>query len=133
MRRDVTAFLGVELKVAASSSPWRMAGSPIWIAGDRVPATGRNLRGSASDRRRRREWLVECQGIPRRKDGRKTRVRCFHCGRAVRADKFEVDRFPVCGHDGGRYVRSNVVASCKRCNAGRCHNKRCRQTAPQLV
>lgn len=81
-----------------------------------------DLRGNSYDRRRRREWLIEKYGIPRLKDGAKTRIRCFHCGRMMRADKpsWDVDRFPICGHRGGRYIRSNVVPSCQTCNKGRC-------------
>lgn len=53
-------------------------------------------------------------------------IPCFHCGKRMHARPasgrrhWEVDRFPVCGHDGGRYVIGNVVPSCKPCNATRC-------------
>lgn len=45
---------------------------------------------------------------------------------------WEVDRFPICGHDGGRYVRGNIVPSCPSCNAKRCGKAggRCRGRAP---
>lgn len=82
-----------------------------------------DTRGSAYDRRRRRAWLVELHGLPRKRDGRKTRICCFHCKKPMKASgqTWEVDRFPVCGHDGGRYTRDNIVPSCKSCNATRCH------------
>lgn len=38
----------------------------------------------------------------------------------------EIDRFPVCGHDGGTYKRDNIVPSCARCNKRRCVGFRCR-------
>lgn len=70
--------------------------------------------------------MVEKHGIPRKRDGRKTRIPCFHCGRAMRADgPWHVDRYPVCGHRKGRYVDSNVVPSCARCNEGRCRDGAC--------
>jgi hypothetical protein len=38
--------------------------------------------------------------------------------------KWQVDRFPICGHVGGGYGRENIVISCKACNARRCHSTR---------
>lgn len=35
---------------------------------------------------------------------------------------WQVDRFPVCGHLGGKYVRGNIVIACPTCNAGRCRS-----------
>jgi hypothetical protein len=85
-----------------------------------------DLRGNSRDRRRRREFLIETFGIPRPSDGKKTKIRCYHCKRLMMAQgsSWDVDRFPICGHDGGRYVRSNIVPSCTTCNKGRCY--RCR-------
>jgi hypothetical protein len=60
----------------------------------------------------RREWLL-------RQFGNGRVVWCFHCGRKCRT-RWEVDRYPVCGHDGGRYVRGNVVPACRPCNLRRC-------------
>lgn len=94
-----------------------------------------NVRGSSRDRRRRRAWLVERYGIPRR-DGKKTRVRCHHCARVMQADGkgWEVDRFPVCGHAGGRYRRDNIVIACIDCNKTRCTTaKKCRVGAVDIV
>lgn len=98
-----------------------------------MPAASRNLRGSSYDRRRRRAWLVEQFGVPARasrgKKARKFWICCYHCGRRMRADsrQWEVDRFPVCGHMGGRYVRGNIVPSCPRCNGTRCGRGGCRE------
>jgi hypothetical protein len=72
-----------------------------------------DTRGSSYDRRRRRDWLMLTFG------NGKT-IPCFWCKKKMRT-RFEVDRFPVCGHDGGRYVRENIVASCAGCN----NNNRC--------
>lgn len=86
-----------------------------------------DLRGNSHDRRVRREYLIELHGIPRRKDGEKTRIRCYHCGRRMvaKSDSWDVDRFPICGHRGGRYTRDNIVPSCHKCNKGRCQPGRC--------
>jgi hypothetical protein len=104
--------------------------------------------GSVYDRRRRVEWMIETFGIARKGDGKKTRIKCHHCPRIMRAESlrmnrytrtyesrrnWEIDRFPVCGHDGGRYVRGNIVPSCKQCNVTRCTKAiRCRLSAPAL-
>ena len=76
-------------------------------------------RGSSYDRRARREWLMQMYG-----NGRT--IPCFWCKKKMRT-RFEVDRFPVCGHDGGKYTRDNVVASCSDCNRNRCTTaKKCK-------
>lgn len=84
-----------------------------------------NTRGSSYDRRRRRAHLIERHGIPRVRDGLRTRVRCHHCLRLMKADgkQWEVDRWPLCGHAGGGYTRDNVVVSCIPCNKKRCNPK----------
>lgn len=89
-----------------------------------MPAASRNLRGSSYDRRQRRQWLVEQFGVPNR-IGEKTRVCCHHCGCMMRAisASWQVDRYPICGHHGGRYVRGNIVVSCGPCNEKRCGNQ----------
>lgn len=69
-----------------------------------------NVRGNTRDRMRRREFVASAFG---------PRVRCWHCKRFVGL-AFQVDRWPICGHDGGRYVRGNIVPSCARCNGTRC-------------
>lgn len=69
-------------------------------------------RGSSYDRRARRAFLMGAFG-----NGHT--VPCFHCGRRLRT-RFEVDRFPLCGHAGGRYTRDNIVPACPDCNKRRC-------------
>lgn len=103
----------------------------------RWPGLSRNLRGSSYDRRARRAHLVATCGVPRKSDGKKTRVACHHCGRLCRASarSWSVDRFPVCGHMGGRYVRGNVVPACRACNESRCRAERnavCRERVARL-
>lgn len=75
---------------------------------------GKDWRGSAANRRARRDWLYSLWRIPRT-----AYVPCFHCGVKMRKKTFHVDRYPVPGHLGGRYVRSNIVPSCERCNVTR--------------
>lgn len=79
-----------------------------------------DLRGNAHDRRVRRDWIMSpAAGF----GGSGRAVRCFHCGHWTWRP--QIDRFPICGHDGGRYVRGNIVPSCKRCNGLR--GRVCRQ------
>lgn len=72
-----------------------------------------NIRGSSYDRRRRREHLLKKHASPTGKT-----IPCYHCGSPMRvaAGRWEVDRWPVCGHAGGRYTLDNIVPSCRRCN-----------------
>lgn len=89
-----------------------------------MPGMSRNIRGSSYRRRRRREWMIEKFGIPN-KAGKKTRVRCHHCGCIMyaAASSWQVDRYPTCGHMGGRYILGNIVVSCGPCNTARCGNQ----------
>ena len=75
---------------------------------------GGELRGNSSDRRRRKIYLINTFG-----NGKN--VPCFHCGRKLSYDTMEVDRHPVCGHNGGRYVKENVVPACNECNIQKCN------------
>lgn len=72
--------------------------------------TNRNARGSAADRRRRREWLVAEFG-----DG--VTVVCSTCPAVLTVDTVTVDRYPLAGCDGGRYVRGNIRPMCGTCNS----------------
>jgi hypothetical protein len=107
-----------------------------------------NKRGGSRDRRRRREWMIDTFGMPRVRDGKKTRVCCVHCRKVMRAEparvwtkrgyisrySWEVDRFPICGHAGGRYRRGNIVVACIGCNKTRCTTaKKCRIGAIDMV
>jgi hypothetical protein len=74
-----------------------------------------NDRGSAADRRSRRLWLLATFG-----DG--VRARCqlnisSECLVVVDATTLSVDRYPVPGIDGGRYVRGNIRPCCGPCNS----------------
>lgn len=83
----------------------------------------KDSRGSSYDRRARRAYLIAQYGSRSGKT-----VRCFHCHHRVHAETFEVDRFPRCGHLGGRYTRDNIVPACTRCNGTRCRLvARCRR------
>ncbi len=80
-----------------------------------MAGASRNLRGNAQRRRERRAWLVAQNVIG-------GRVKCFHCGVSMAPeDPWHVDRYPRCGHAGGRYVRSNIVIACAACNLTRCN------------
>src|SRR5690349_3823500 len=83
---------------------------------------GKDIRGSSYVRRRRRQWLWEAWS-PKVTVGKESFHRlllCFHCYKPLLQFEFEVDRFPICGHDGGTYRRSNIVPSCRLCNRNRC-------------
>lgn len=73
--------------------------------------SNRNDRGSALSRRRRKAWLLAEFG-----DG--TSAPCaFGCGTVLTFATITVDRFPVAGVDGGRYVRGNIRPACAPCNS----------------
>lgn len=77
--------------------------------------SGPDLRGNSRDRAARKRWLVSPEaGF----GGNGRDVPCYWCGTKLR--KPEADRYPVCGHDGGRYTRDNIVPACRSCNASRC-------------
>lgn len=72
-----------------------------------------NQRGSAADRRARKQWLLDTFG-----DG--TEAMCHlelsdRCEMVVTLATISVDRI-VPGHLGGRYTRDNIQPACKPCN-----------------
>lgn len=68
-------------------------------------------RGSSETRRRRKRWLLETFG-----DG--VAAPCaFGCGTVVTMETITVDRYPVPGVEGGRYVRGNIRPACGPCNS----------------
>jgi hypothetical protein len=68
-----------------------------------------NARGSARDRRRRREWLVQTYG-------RGGRVLCWRgCGTWLTAHTLTVGRL-IPGCRGGTYRRENIRPECAPCN-----------------
>lgn len=70
-----------------------------------------NARGSAASRRERKAWLLATFG-----DG--TTAPCsFGCGATLDVTTITVDRYPVAGVDGGRYIRGNIRPACADCNS----------------
>jgi hypothetical protein len=70
-----------------------------------------NDRGSSSQRRARKLWLLVTFG-----DG--TTATCgFGCGTVLTFETITVDRHPVPGCQGGRYVRGNIRPACGPCNS----------------
>ena len=90
-----------------------------------------NARGGSEERRRRREWLVQCyradvdvvaldfplpyalsttlgQGVPA--------CRCYRCGTLLTVDTVTVDRIKP-GCQGGTYRRDNIRPACGTCNS----------------
>ncbi len=76
--------------------------------------TNSNARGGAPARRARKRWLLTTFG-----DG--TRAKCAlalpGCLVWVTFETLSVDRFPVPGYLGGRYVRGNIRPACGHCNS----------------
>lgn len=70
--------------------------------------TNRNARGSSTERRRRREWLVVTFG-----NGET--CPCHDCGRTLTTDEVVADRI-VPGIEGGTYRRGNIRPQCLPCS-----------------
>lgn len=92
--------------------------------------TNRNVRGSAKDRQRRREWLVatyraDCDVatiltnlvLPVSLGTATPACRCYRCGRLLTVDTVTVDRI-IPGCQGGTYRRDNIRPACGTCNSG---------------
>ena len=75
-------------------------------------------RGNTIERRKRREWMLSNPAF----GGTGKTLLCYHCKRRIK--RFDVDRFPVCGHMGGRYYRNNIVPACLRCNRASVHGRK---------
>lgn len=112
--------------LAAAVAPRRTGGN--------MPGQGRNLRGNTCDRKRRRRWVRRHFGVPVKGNSR-FELRCFHCrkklewyeGNRRMRKAWQIDRFPICGHNGGRYRRDNIVPSCPLCNYTRCPKGGCHE------
>lgn len=76
--------------------------------------TNGDCRGSAEDRRRRKQWLLDTFG-----DGET--CACVHCGGTLDFESLTVDRI-VPGNLGGRYTRDNIQPSCLADNIARADN-----------
>lgn len=74
-------------------------------------ASNGNSRGGATQRRRRKRWLLT-------EFGNGTTAPCaFGCGATLTMETMTVDRYPVPGCQGGRYVRGNIRPACMSCNS----------------
>lgn len=67
--------------------------------------TNRNARGSAEDRRRRKQWLLN--------NGFK---RCHYCLLILTLETMTIDRI-IPGCQGGTYRRDNIRPACLSCNS----------------
>ena len=81
-----------------------------------------DTRGSSKSRARRREIMLTEHAYFVDDE---VRVDCHHCQISVRHDLAQIDRYPICGHAGGKYSLENLVWACYMCNGGRC-SKECR-------
>lgn len=70
--------------------------------------SNRDQRGNTRNRHRRKLWLLEAFG-----DG--TWAKCTFCPVMLDIRTITVDRWPIAGVDGGRYVRGNIRPSCGAC------------------
>lgn len=77
---------------------------------------GGDSRGSALNRRRRKDWLLsKASGH----GGNGSTVKCHWCRTRLTFQTVEADRFPIAGQDGGTYRRKNIVPACRGCNSRR--------------
>jgi hypothetical protein len=77
--------------------------------------TNRNARGSAADRRLRKQWLLDSFG-----DGESAKCELRvspRCAVTVDFVTITVDRWPTAGCDGGTYSRENIRPACGSCNS----------------
>lgn len=70
-----------------------------------------NARGSSTDRRARRRWLLRTW-----RANKPGFVRCYRCGALLDESTVTVDRI-IPGCLGGRYVRTNIRPACSGCNS----------------
>lgn len=81
-----------------------------WPVVTRRGTTNRNARGSAAERRQRKQWLLNVYG------NGKSALCSYGCGRRVTFATITVDRYPVPGCRGGTYRRGNIRPACGPCN-----------------
>lgn len=85
---------------------------------DKPKRPGGECRGSSTDRRRRKVWMLsEAAGF----GGDGVKVPCAHCKALLDFTTVEADRI-IPGSLGGRYVRSNIQPGCRSCNLARSDN-----------
>lgn len=68
-------------------------------------------RGNSKNRRVRKEWLLTTFG-----DGTTCVCSFEDCETELTYETLTVDRWPISGYDGGRYIRGNIRPSCGPCN-----------------
>lgn len=115
-----------------STSPGLPGGSIDPRGSGRRGTSNGNARGNASDRQRRRAWLVDTYRANRDvlvlKLGNGTEIpldtlfgrgepacRCYRCGQLLTVDTVTVDRI-IPGCRGGTYRRDNIRPACGPCN-----------------
>lgn len=83
------------------------------MANGSMRRAGQDHRGNSRDRAARRAWIASTMGV-------NGWVYCHLCGKRLKASAstWHVDRFPVPGHKGGRYIRGNIRPACPKCNLG---------------
>ena len=72
---------------------------------------GGDKRGSASQRRARKYWMLRYFGSGKT-------APCSHCGKRLTFRTIEADRIIP----GGSYARHNVMPACRDCNLARSNN-----------
>lgn len=72
--------------------------------------TNRNQRGGSAARRTRKLWLLA-------QFGNGTVAACAECLTLVDFWSITVDRYPLPGCQGGRYVQGNIRPMCGPCNS----------------
>jgi hypothetical protein len=79
--------------------------------GKMIMRHGGELRGNSYDRRRRKLWLLNTFGTGRI-------CKCHWCGKRLTFKTLTQDRL-LPGDAGGRYIKSNLVPACLKCNQTR--------------
>jgi hypothetical protein len=73
-----------------------------------------NDRGSSKDRFARKVWLLLTFSPKLGPD----EAWCeFNCGTILTIETITVDRYPIPGCDGGKYVKGNIRPACAKCNS----------------
>ncbi len=83
-----------------------------------------NKRGSTSDRRARKAWLMKHYAFalspfePLCASCSDPFVRCYRCGALLCKKHVTIDRIKL-GKRGGKYTRDNIRPACANCNSKR--------------
>lgn len=78
--------------------------------------TNSNARGSSSDRKARKVWLLETYAADHRHLSWIPMCRCYRCGDLMDFDTMTIDRI-IPGCRGGTYRRNNIRPACGQCNS----------------